>query len=56
MALGWEVCGLGQREIGRQFGVGSHAVTKAIAQTAALRREGSKVGRALERLTSSFKG
>jgi len=56
MALAWEVCGLGQREIGRVFGVGPHAVSKAIAQTAALRREGGTVGRALERLTSTFKG
>ena len=56
MALAWEVCGLGQREIGRAFGVGPHAVSKAMAQTAALRREGGKVGRALERLTASFKG
>ena len=56
MALAWEVCGLGQREIGREFGVGPHAVSKAIAQVAALRRGGGKVGRALERLTSSFKG
>ena len=56
MALAWEVCGLGQREIGRAFGVGPHAVSKAIAQTAALRRAGGKVGRALQRLTSTFKG
>ena len=56
MALAREVCGLGQREIGREFGVGPHAVSKAIARTAALRKEGGKVGRALERLTSTFKG
>jgi REP-associated tyrosine transposase len=56
MALAWEVGGLGQREIGRAFGVGPHAVSKAIAQTAALRREGGKAGRALARLTSILKG
>lgn len=46
----------GQRQIGRQFGVSPHAVSKAIAQTAALRREGGKVARALERLISTFRG
>lgn len=56
MALAWDVCGLGQREIGRQFGVGPHAVSKAMVRTAALRRGGGKVGRALKRLTSTFKG
>jgi putative transposase len=56
MALAWEVCGLGQREIGRQFGVGPHAVSKAIARMAALRRDGGTVGGAVERLISSFKG
>jgi putative transposase len=56
MALAWEACGLGQREIGRDFGVGPHAVSKAIAQTAALRREGGKAGQALARLTSILKG
>jgi hypothetical protein len=29
MALAWEVCGLNQREISRQFGVGPYAVSKA---------------------------
>jgi hypothetical protein len=47
MALAREVCGLGQREIGGDFGVGPHAVSKAIARSAALRRERGKVGRAL---------
>ena len=56
MALAWEVCGLGQREIGRAFGVGPHAVSKAIARAAALRQEGGKVGRHVARLTSTFKG
>jgi hypothetical protein len=56
VALAWEVCGLGQREIRREFGVGPHAVSTAIAQTAARRREASKIGRALKRLTSIFKG
>jgi len=46
---------IGQREIGREFGVGPHAVRKAIARTAALRREGGKVGRVLQRLTSTFR-
>jgi hypothetical protein len=54
--LAWEVCGLGQREIGREFGVGQHAVSKAIARTAALRRVGGTVGRALKRLNCTFKG
>lgn len=53
MALAWEVWGLWQRGIGREFEAGPHAVSKAIAQTAALRRKGAKVGRALERLTST---
>jgi len=35
---------------------GAHAVSKAIAQTAPLRRAGAKVGRVLEKLTSTFKG
>lgn len=42
---------LGQREIGRAFGEGPHAVSKAIVRTAALKREGGKVGRVLEHLT-----
>ena len=56
MALAWEVCGLGQREIGRAFGVGPHAVSKALARTATLRQAGGKVGRQVARLTSIFKG
>ena len=36
--------------------MGLHAVSTAIARTAAPRREGGKVGRALERRTSTFKG
>jgi len=56
MTLAWEICGLGQREIGREFGVSPHAVGKAIALTAAMRREGGKVGRALAGLISILKG
>ena len=56
MALAWEIAGLRQREIGRQFGVGAHAVSKAIARTAALRAGGGRVGRALARLDSTFQG
>lgn len=35
MTLAWEVCGLGQREIGRECGVGPYAVSKAIARAIA---------------------
>jgi len=54
MALAWEIGGRRRREIGRAFGVEPHAVSKAIAQTAALRRRGGKVGRAVKRLGSIF--
>jgi predicted RNA polymerase sigma factor len=56
MALAWEVCGLNQREIGRQFGVGPYAVSKAIARATELAAEGSGSGRVIRRLNSSFNG
>jgi REP-associated tyrosine transposase len=54
MALAAEVCGLSQREIGREFGVGAYAVSKAQAKVAELEAGGGKVGRKIERLKSSF--
>ena len=53
MALGWELCGPTQGEIGRAFGVGACAVSKAVARVAdlALRKRG--VGKAIERLKSN---
>jgi putative transposase len=56
MALAWEVCGLNQREIGRQFGVGPYAVSKAIARATELAAEGGGSGRVIRRLNSSFNG
>jgi len=56
MALAWEECGLEQKEIGREFGVGAHAVSKAIARAGALRGVGGRLGREIKRLNSTFKG
>ena len=56
MALAWEVCGLNQREIGRQFGVGPYAVSKAIARATELAAEGGGSGRVIRRLNAIFNG
>ena len=56
MALAWHVCGLTQREIGREFGVGPHAVSKAITRAKELAAEGGRQGRTVRQLNSIFKG
>jgi putative transposase len=56
MALAWEVCGLDQREIGRHFGVGPYAVSKAIARARELAGAAGGTARAIRRLNSIFNG
>lgn len=56
MALAWEVCGLRQREIGRQFGVSPYAVSKAIARAGALAASKGRTGRLIRTVNSNFKG
>ena len=53
MALGWELCGLTQGEIGRAFGVGAYAVSKAVARVAELALRKRRVGKAIERIKSN---
>jgi putative transposase len=56
MALAWEVCGMGQTEIGQAFGVGPHAVSKAIVRAKTLAATSGRTGNLIRLLTSSFKG
>jgi putative transposase len=53
MALGWELCGLTQGEIGQAFGVGAYAVSKAAARAAELALRKRRVGKAIERIKSN---
>ena len=54
MALGWEVCGLGHRELGAAFGVGHFAVSKAIRRLQALSRTDRKIKRIVDELSATF--
>jgi len=56
MALAWEVCGLPQRQIGREFGVSPYAVSKAVVRARALAASQGKPGSVIRRLNSNFKG
>jgi hypothetical protein len=49
----WELCGLTQSEIGRVFGVGPYAVSKAVLRAAELARSNRRVGKAIERIKSN---
>jgi putative transposase len=54
MALGWEVCGLGHRELGTAFGVGHFAVSKAIHRLQSLSRTDQKIKRIVDELSATF--
>lgn len=53
--LAWEACGLAQREIGPNFGVGYFAVSKAIRRAEQLAREDPRVAKVVSRLLTGFK-
>ena len=53
MALAWELCGLTQREIGRAFGVGPYAVSKAVARAGPLALSNRRVRNAITRIKSN---
>jgi hypothetical protein len=52
MALAWELCGLTQGEIGRAFGVGPYAVSKAVTRTGHLALSDRRVRKAIIRIKS----
>jgi putative transposase len=53
MALAWELCGLTQSEIGRAFGVGPYAVSKAVARTGHLALSDRRLHKAIVRIKSN---
>lgn len=55
MALAWELCGLTQGEIGRAFGVGPYAVSKAVARTGQLALSNHGVRKTITRIKSNVK-
>ena len=52
MALAWELCGLTQGEIGRAFGVGPYAVSKAVVRTGHLALSDRRLRKAIIRIKS----
>ena len=53
MALAWDLCGLTQGEIGRAFGVGPYAVSKAVARAVDLALSKRRVAMAIKRIKSN---
>jgi putative transposase len=54
MSLGWELCGLTQRELGQAFGVSHFAVSKAIRRAEQLRQQNRQVRKIAGRLITTF--
>lgn len=54
MGLGWELCGLTQREIGAAFGVGHFAVSKAIQRARRLRQTNKQVANVAACIITAF--